>query len=142
MAWFFETVGSFFGGGDNIPWCDGDIIAVRIYRLSSRNLIGVFLHIFLFIWRLLMEIFLDFGHSPIDLDYESSSDTVGDWELLVSDGNDDNLMDLVSYDSCEKEVAEAGAAENRNDCLMRLSWALVHSKKSDDVLRGIAMLEG
>lgn len=25
---FFDSVGSFFGGGDQIPWCDRDIIVV------------------------------------------------------------------------------------------------------------------
>ncbi|KAK8942474.1 hypothetical protein KSP39_PZI008992 [Platanthera zijinensis] len=67
---FFDSVGSFFGGGDNIPWCDRDIIA-----------------------------------------------------------------------GCENEVSEAGNAENKNDSLMRLSWALVHSRQPEDVNRGIAMLE-
>ncbi|PKA52439.1 hypothetical protein AXF42_Ash020400 [Apostasia shenzhenica] len=67
---FFESVGSFFGGGDNIPWCDRDIIA-----------------------------------------------------------------------GFEKEVAEAENAENKNEILMRLSWALVHSRQPEDVNRGIAMLE-
>ncbi|KAJ0978852.1 hypothetical protein J5N97_014326 [Dioscorea zingiberensis] len=67
---FFESVGSFFSGGDNIPWCDRDIIA-----------------------------------------------------------------------GCEREVAEDGSTENRNESLMRLSWALVHSRQPEDVNRGIAMLE-
>ncbi|XP_060177409.1 mitochondrial fission 1 protein A-like [Lycium barbarum] len=45
---------------------------------------------------------------------------------------------------CEKEVADAtkGASdEGKNESIMRLSWALVHSKQPDDVQRGIAMLE-
>ncbi|KAJ6831489.1 mitochondrial fission 1 protein A-like [Iris pallida] len=67
---FFDSVGSFFSGGDNIPWCDRDIIA-----------------------------------------------------------------------GCEKEVAETGSEESKNDSLMRLSWALVHSRQPEDVNRGIAMLE-
>lgn len=25
---FFESVGNFFGGGDQIPWCDPDTISV------------------------------------------------------------------------------------------------------------------
>jgi len=28
MGRFFESVGNFFTGGDNIPWCDRDIIAI------------------------------------------------------------------------------------------------------------------
>ncbi|GLT40526.1 hypothetical protein SLA2020_146540 [Shorea laevis] len=70
---FFESVGSFFGGGDQIPWCDRDIIA-----------------------------------------------------------------------GLEREVAETakvGSEEERNDSIMRLSWALVHSRQAEDVQRGIAMLE-
>ncbi|GAB2229230.1 hypothetical protein Droror1_Dr00023368 [Drosera rotundifolia] len=70
---FFDSVGNFFTGGDQIPWCDRDIIA-----------------------------------------------------------------------GCEREVAEANKGssdEHRNECLMRLSWALVHSRQADDVQRGIAMLE-
>ncbi|KAJ6818589.1 mitochondrial fission 1 protein A-like [Iris pallida] len=70
MKEFFDSVGSFFSGGDNIPWCDRDIIA-----------------------------------------------------------------------GCEKEVAEIGNEETKNASLMRLSWALVHSRQPEDVNRGIAMLE-
>lgn len=46
---------------------------------------------------------------------------------------------------CEREVAEVdeGASEERkNESIMRLSWALVHSRQSEDINRGIAMLEG
>ncbi|XP_020108317.1 mitochondrial fission 1 protein A-like [Ananas comosus] len=67
---FCDSVGSFFSGGDNLPWCDRDIIA-----------------------------------------------------------------------GCEKEVAEAGNEEQKAESLMRLSWALVHSRQPDDVNRGIGMLE-
>ncbi|KAK1402836.1 Mitochondrial fission 1 protein [Heracleum sosnowskyi] len=45
---------------------------------------------------------------------------------------------------CEREVAEAekgSSQELKNECIMRLSWALVHSRRPDDVQRGIAMLE-
>ncbi|KAJ1388025.1 Tetratricopeptide-like helical domain superfamily [Sesbania bispinosa] len=45
---------------------------------------------------------------------------------------------------CEREVAEAGkqsSDETLQECLLRLSWALVHSKRPEDVQRGIAMLE-
>ncbi|VVB05958.1 unnamed protein product [Arabis nemorensis] len=70
---FFESVGSFFSGGDQIPWADADVIA-----------------------------------------------------------------------GCEREVKEAtdtGTQERVTECLMRLSWALVHSHQTEDVQRGIAMLE-
>ncbi|KAG6769118.1 hypothetical protein POTOM_024734 [Populus tomentosa] len=69
----FESVGSFFTGGDHIPWCDRDIIT-----------------------------------------------------------------------GCEREVAEAAEGDSeelKRDTIMRLSWALVHSKQPEDVQRGIAMLE-
>ncbi|XP_010427574.1 PREDICTED: mitochondrial fission 1 protein A isoform X2 [Camelina sativa] len=45
---------------------------------------------------------------------------------------------------CEREVKEAtdsGAEDLKKECLMRLSWALVHSRQPEDVQRGIAMLE-
>lgn len=37
---------------------------------------------------------------------------------------------------------ESSNKEYMQDCLLRLSWALVHSKHPQDVQRGIAMLEG
>ncbi|CAF2112401.1 unnamed protein product [Brassica napus] len=70
---FFDSVGSFFSGGDKIPWSEGDVIA-----------------------------------------------------------------------GCEREVREATNSGNeglKKECLMRLSWALVHSHQQDDVQRGIDMLE-
>ncbi|KAH1033621.1 hypothetical protein J1N35_045795 [Gossypium stocksii] len=44
---------------------------------------------------------------------------------------------------CEKEAAEAdnGSDESKKECLTRFSWALVHSRRTEDVERGIAMLE-
>ncbi len=50
--------------------------------------------------------------------------------------------DIVA--GCEREVAEAGkqsSDEFMKESLLRLSWALVHSKRPEDVQRGIAMLE-
>ncbi|XP_044478361.1 mitochondrial fission 1 protein A-like [Mangifera indica] len=70
---FFDSIGSFFGGGDQIPWCDRDIIV-----------------------------------------------------------------------GCEREVAEAAKGDSdklKSESIMRLSWALVHSRQAEDVQRGIAMLE-
>ncbi|KAL3529974.1 hypothetical protein ACH5RR_009296 [Cinchona calisaya] len=70
---FFGSVTNFFTGGDQIPWCDSDIVA-----------------------------------------------------------------------GCEREVAEVdkgSSDELKSECIMRLSWALVHSKRPEDVQRGIAMLE-
>ncbi|GMH00005.1 hypothetical protein Nepgr_001844 [Nepenthes gracilis] len=45
---------------------------------------------------------------------------------------------------CERDVAEANKGssdEVKSECIMRLSWALVHSRQPEDVQRGIAMLE-
>ncbi|XP_051214381.1 mitochondrial fission 1 protein A [Lolium perenne] len=42
---------------------------------------------------------------------------------------------------CEREVADAANQEQKNESLMRLSWALVHSGQPEDVNRGIGMLE-
>ncbi|RVW35953.1 Mitochondrial fission 1 protein A [Vitis vinifera] len=68
MGKFFESVGAFFGGGDQIPWCDRDVIAVA-------------------------------------------------------------------------DAANGGSEEHKSECIMRLSWALVHSRQAEDIQRGIAMLE-
>ncbi|KAG2683583.1 hypothetical protein I3760_10G037900 [Carya illinoinensis] len=71
ISQFFDSIGSFFSGGDQIPWCDRDIIL-----------------------------------------------------------------------GCEREVAEAGDSDERkSESIMRLSWALVHSRQPEDVQRGMAMLE-
>ncbi|KAA8518019.1 hypothetical protein F0562_015500 [Nyssa sinensis] len=70
---FLDSIGAFFVGGDQIPWCSRDIIA-----------------------------------------------------------------------GCEREVAEAAngiSDELKNESIMRLSWALVHSRQAEDVQRGLAMLE-
>ncbi|CAO2822314.1 unnamed protein product [Amaranthus hypochondriacus] len=69
---FFESIGNFFGNGDQIPWCDPETIS-----------------------------------------------------------------------GLEREVAEAANAseEQKSECIMRLSWALVHSRRPEDVQRGIAMVE-
>lgn len=54
------------------------------------------------------------------------------------------LLPLNYSQGCEKEVLEVGndKGELKNECVMRFSWALVHSRRADDVQRGIAMLEG
>ncbi|KAJ8570414.1 hypothetical protein K7X08_037386 [Anisodus acutangulus] len=47
-------------------------------------------------------------------------------------------------EGCERVVADAtkGASdEGKNESIMRLSWALIHSKQPEDVQRGITMLE-
>ncbi|XP_006295028.2 mitochondrial fission 1 protein A [Capsella rubella] len=71
---FFDSVGSFFSGGDKIPWCERDVIV-----------------------------------------------------------------------GCEKEVKECtdggDSEEKKKESIMRLSWALVHSRQAEDIQRGIDMLE-
>lgn len=52
---------------------------------------------------------------------------------------------IIHWQGCERDVAEAangGSDELKSDSIMRLSWALVHSRQPEDVQRGIAMLEG
>ena len=52
---------------------------------------------------------------------------------------------VTHLQGCEREVAEAekgSSDEFKSECIMRLSWALVHSRRQEDVQRGIAMLEG
>lgn len=54
------------------------------------------------------------------------------------------LCVALHWQGCEREVLEAekqSSQEYMQDCLLRLSWALVHSKHPQDVHRGIAMLE-
>ncbi|XP_024540050.1 mitochondrial fission 1 protein A [Selaginella moellendorffii] len=61
--------------------------------------------------------------------------------------SDDTLpwTDREMISRCESEVAKEGAGitpeKDRNESLMRLAWALVHSREPSNVLRGIAMLE-
>eukprot|EP00271_Cylindrocystis_brebissonii_P010272 TRINITY_DN26419_c0_g1_i1.p1 TRINITY_DN26419_c0_g1~~TRINITY_DN26419_c0_g1_i1.p1 ORF type:complete len:163 (+),score=37.45 TRINITY_DN26419_c0_g1_i1:307-795(+) len=47
-----------------------------------------------------------------------------------------------TIERCEQEVSgkEPGIS-NPNESIMRLAWALVHSRRTPDVQRGIAMLE-
>ncbi|XP_010508726.1 PREDICTED: mitochondrial fission 1 protein A-like [Camelina sativa] len=74
MGNFFDSIGSFFSGGDKIPWCERDVIA-----------------------------------------------------------------------GCEKEVKESttngDSEDKKKESIMRLSWALVHSRQAEDIQRGIDMLE-
>ena len=55
----------------------------------------------------------------------------------------DSLNPIILWQGCEREVSEAGDSDVRkSESIMRLSWALVHSRQPEDVQRGIAMLEG
>ncbi|KFK25511.1 hypothetical protein AALP_AA8G124400 [Arabis alpina] len=54
------------------------------------------------------------------------------------------LCDTDIISGCEKEYAEVQKGQDeglKKECIMRLSWALVHSKMPVDIQRGIAMLE-
>lgn len=42
--------------------------------------------------------------------------------------------------TCEQEAGVSGG--DKSESIMRLAWALVHSRNAPDVQRGIAMLEG
>lgn len=46
--------------------------------------------------------------------------------------------------SCEMEASgeKAAVSGDNGDSIMRLAWALVHSRNGPDVQRGISMLEG
>ncbi|KAJ7965009.1 Mitochondrial fission 1 protein [Quillaja saponaria] len=73
LVTIINSVGKFFTGNEDIPWCDRDVVA-----------------------------------------------------------------------GCEREVSEAergSSDELMKECLLRLSWALVHSRLPDNRQRGIAMLE-
>lgn len=55
------------------------------------------------------------------------------------------FLSITYLQGCEREVADAekGSSDKlKSECIMRLSWVLVHSKRPEDVQRGIAMLEG
>ncbi|KAK1317543.1 hypothetical protein QJS10_CPA05g00806 [Acorus calamus] len=109
---FFESVGSFFTGGDNIPWSDRDIIAV--------------VEGFLIMFEILCQI--------TQISFER-------WRDVCKSSSVVNMS--CGGQGCEREVAENEGAsdEMKSENLMRLSWALVHSKHPEDVQRGIAMLE-
>ncbi|KAL5059226.1 hypothetical protein RYX36_030830 [Vicia faba] len=52
------------------------------------------------------------------------------------------MQELIT--GCEREVAVASdgdSDERKNESIMRLSWALVHSREKEDIQRGVAMLE-
>uniref|UniRef100_A0A7C9CX86 Mitochondrial fission 1 protein n=1 Tax=Opuntia streptacantha TaxID=393608 RepID=A0A7C9CX86_OPUST len=63
---------------------------------------------------------------------------------FFSKGDQIPWCDRETIAGLEEEVADAanGASEDqRNESIMRLSWALVHSRQPEDVQRGIAMVE-
>jgi hypothetical protein len=53
-------------------------------------------------------------------------------------------LQITCMQSCELEASgeKAAVSGENNDSIMRLAWALVHSRNAPDVQRGIAMLEG
>lgn len=61
-----------------------------------------------------------------------------DWHPLLNWYGD-------ALQGCEREAADAekgSSDELLKESILRLSWALVHSRQPEDVQRGIAMLEG
>ncbi|KAG5376953.1 hypothetical protein IGI04_041549 [Brassica rapa subsp. trilocularis] len=74
-------------------------------------------------------------------------DSVSTFFSGVASGSSDEfpLCDTDIISGCEKELAEAQKGQDegfKKESIMRLSWALVHSKMPADIQRGIAMLEG
>ncbi|KAF3500645.1 hypothetical protein F2Q69_00044983 [Brassica cretica] len=74
-------------------------------------------------------------------------DSVSTFFAGVASGSSDEfpLCDTDIISGCEKELAEAQKGQDegfKKECIMLLSWALVHSKMPADIQRGIAMLEG
>ncbi|CAF1786349.1 unnamed protein product [Brassica oleracea var. botrytis] len=74
-------------------------------------------------------------------------DSVSTFFAGVASGSSDEfpLCDTDIISGCEKELAEAQKGQDegfKKESIMRLSWALVHSKMPADIQRGIAMLEG
>lgn len=55
------------------------------------------------------------------------------------------IVRFGSLQECEHEAAGGGdwsvGGQDRSESITRLAWALVHSRRSEDVQRGIAMLE-
>ncbi|KAF8396231.1 hypothetical protein HHK36_017845 [Tetracentron sinense] len=122
---FFDSVGSFFRGGDQIPWCDRDIIAANSLdkvRLD-QSLEG------------LKEVVREeVGGNPVIFALEG---------VETSSASKSASGSSIEREGCEREVANDNGVsdELRNESIMRLSWALVHSRQPEDVQRGIAMLE-
>ncbi|KAB1200003.1 Mitochondrial fission 1 protein A [Morella rubra] len=121
---FFSSVSNFFSGGEQIPWCDNDVVALLAVSSCATKLKA------------------------------NVSDLLGfdDTVCQVPEYGDElsifcHIFGVfgASYTAgCEREVAEAekgSSDELLNDCIMRLSWALVHSRRPEDVQRGIAMLQ-
>ncbi|CAL5440938.1 unnamed protein product [Camellia sinensis] len=70
------------------------------------------------------------------------------WPYLIDDKNkfqaDFGFWKQIDRSGCEREVVESanGVSDKlKSESIMRLSWALVHSKQPKDVQCGIAMLE-
>ncbi|KAM7502454.1 hypothetical protein LguiB_001358 [Lonicera macranthoides] len=133
---FFDSVGTFFTGGDQIPWCDSDIVVTtlcadtqHVRKLADKpckTALG-------------SNSSQDYGKPPGVFNY------LNDFHLLLSNCSFVFVSpSLIHLQGCEREVAEAekgSSDELKSECIMRLSWALVHSKRPEDVQRGIAMLE-
>ncbi|KAI3880211.1 hypothetical protein MKW92_002016 [Papaver armeniacum] len=69
--------------------------------------------------------------------------------LAVAYYRDGDYSRSLSYlnqclEDCERDIAEAGddaPVEVKNENIIKLSWALVHTRQPEDVQRGIALLE-
>ena len=47
-----------------------------------------------------------------------------------------------SPQACERDVLDAGQQAALRENLIKLAWALVHSRRQPDVRRGLAILQG
>lgn len=151
---FFESVGTFFTGSDDLPWSDGEMIAVRftfsLYRFMFCRRFGICWGIevlcrhrrleLISIWIIrrgymkyesLFHLFLSHAPLPVCI-LNSDYFTVHIREYLF----------FIYPQTCEKDAAESDSDRKMSENLLKLSWALVHSKRPHDVQRGIAMLEG
>lgn len=66
------------------------------------------------------------------------------WQSVTdffSPGDSLPWTDSQAIQACELDLNDRGQEKSRDDNVMKLSWALVHSKRESDVRRGIAMLE-
>ena len=136
---FFTNIGnkieSFFGGGDALPWTDSEMIAVSLSSfLSSVEDVN----------PILAEHGVLVNDFSLHLSYEwilVISTCVHEFDLFVTCTVFRFLYyNFICMQTCEHEAGVSGG--DKSESIMRLAWALVHSRNAPDVQRGIAMLEG
>lgn len=81
------------------------------------------------------------NQKPMEAKLGNFFDSVG---AFFGGGDHIPWSDRDTISTCEREVADAikGVSDEvKSESIMRLSWALIHSRQPEDVQRGIAMLE-